>query len=149
MHSPACKLHAVHTRIRKGLPILEPPSPKFVFKTTLGGAAVSAEPQKSTQKTKSASLDNSHRCMQLFTSSACTPVPQQHARGAALETDWRTGRGFSCELAHRTAAPTSLSLSGQSQGHGGADNSTQIRIGIERGEAWWGKPNQTVQQQQQ
>ena len=136
------------TRIRKGLPILEPPSPKFVFKTTLGGAAVCAEPQKSTQKTQSASLDNSHRCMQLFTS-LCLYAGPTTACAASCSWD-RLAHREGIQL--RTGAPScgaylSLSLWSKS----GSRRCRQLHANKDRD--WeglrWGKPNQTVQHQQQ
>ena len=84
---------------------------------------ISPKPENPKTSLQSASLDNSHGC-------SCSPVlpsvryagPTTVQRGAALETDWRTGMKAAIQL--RTGAARRLSLSsssssssGQSQGH--------------------------------
>ena len=127
------------TKIRKGLPILEPPSQVFGLKTNL-----SAQPPKNKISLNPASLDNSHR-LQLFTRFALCRCfyagPTTVQRGAALETDWRTGSRFSCELAQRCAAPCRVCALVKVRVTG-ADNSTQIRIGLRAMAS--GKPSQTL-----
>ena len=75
------------TKIRKGLPILEPPSQVFGLKTNLSGAAAFAQPPKNKISLNPASLDNSHRCSCSPGSpyvGVSTPVPQQFSEELLL-----------------------------------------------------------------